>query len=288
LPKINAVVKILGEKLLSVVEMTAMPGQWGNVGNAGDTLKQAPIPDLIDVLVASSRRVAYFDPFAFALDAPLSPMAGYARWRNDLEARRCVRPAYGRLLDLQGPRLEVGGSYRCGIGMALDAIGSNRLLWLHAGESDEDLRASLEAGLEGMGLAAALLGGVVLPDASQSPAAIARAHASVEAGDGLFTLIDPFTIRGSPWQPVLEGLALALRPGAQAIALIYTFGDHDWPSDLSPVDALCRIRRVREGPHQSAAFATQAVADGVARVLDRFAWTRADRILHGWTPIHHG
>jgi len=258
---------------LSVVEMITMPGQWGNVGNAGDTLKHAPIPDLVDVLLASSRRVAYFDPFAFALDAPLSPTVGYARWRNDLEARRCVRPAYGRLLDLQGARLGVGGSYRCGIGLALDAIGSNRLSWLLAAESDKDLRASLEAGLLGMGLAAALLGGVVLPDAGQSPAEIARARTSVEAGDGLVALIDPFTVRGSPRQPVLQGLALALRPGAHAIALIFTFGDHDWPSDLSPADPLRRIRRIREGHHQLAAFATQAVADGVARVLDRFGWT---------------
>ena len=51
-------------------------GQADNVGNAGDTLKHAPIPDLVDLLFASSTRIAYFDPFAFALDAPLAPRLG--------------------------------------------------------------------------------------------------------------------------------------------------------------------------------------------------------------------
>jgi hypothetical protein len=85
-----------------------MPNQAGNVGNAGDTLKHAPIPDLIDVLLASSGRVAYFDPFAFALSAPLADRVGYDRWFADLEGRRKFRPGYGRLLDIQGPRLARG------------------------------------------------------------------------------------------------------------------------------------------------------------------------------------
>src|SRR4051794_17136193 len=99
------------------------PGQWGNVGNAGDTLKHAPIPDLVEVLLASSMRVAYLDPFAFALEAPLAGSVGYDRWRADLDERRRVWPLYGRFLEAQEPRLVAGGTYRCGMGLALDAIG---------------------------------------------------------------------------------------------------------------------------------------------------------------------
>jgi hypothetical protein len=191
------------------------------------------------------------------------------------EARRSEWPAYGRLLDFQGPRLAAGGTYRCGIGLALDAIVPNRLSWLLAAESKPNLRRRLEAGLRGMGLAATLLGGEVLPDAGQSPVAIARAGAAVETGDRLFALIDPFTIPSCPWEPVLEGLAMALRPGAHAIAVAFTYGNplHAWPTDLSPAWQLRQISRIREGPYQLAAYATEAVADDAARVLHGFGWS---------------
>jgi hypothetical protein len=235
-------------------------------------LHERRIPDLVDVLLASSGRVAYVDPFAFALDAPLPPTVGYARWLADLEARRTVRPAYGRLLDLQRPRLAAGGRYRCGPGVALDAIGSSQLSWLLAAESDPDLRRQLEAGFRGMGLAGRLVGGAVLPDAKRCPIEIARAEALAEPGDGLFALIDPFTIRSCPWKPVLEGLALALRPGAHSIAVAFTFGHHHWAGDLSPAGQLRRVRRIREGPYQLATYATESLAKEVERVLDGFGW----------------
>ena len=68
-------------------------------------------------------------------------------------------------------------------------------------------------------------------------------------------------------------LAKALRPGAHAIAVVFTFGDHDWPSDLSPAGQLRRVRRIREGPYRLAAYATEFVAEDVARELDGFGWT---------------
>jgi hypothetical protein len=163
-----------GSRPDTFVKATNMPlCQAGIVGNAGDTLKHAPIPDLVNLLLAVSPRVAYFDPFAFALHAPLAPVVGYSRWRADLEARRSVRPSYSRLLDLQAPQLAVGGNYRCGIDLALNTIGSNRLSWLLAAERDSSLRDRLVAGLRVMGLAGKVVGGAVLPDARQSPIAIA-------------------------------------------------------------------------------------------------------------------
>jgi len=165
-------------------ETTLPATQSNNVGNAGDTLKHAPIPELIDMLLASSTRVACFDPFAFALETPLAVRVGYAGWHADLDGRRNLRPAYGRLLDIQARRLAGGGSYRCGIGLALDAISSDRLSWLLAAESDPDLRGRLEAALRGIGLTAALVDGAVLPDAGQTPVAIAKAGAAAQAGEG--------------------------------------------------------------------------------------------------------
>jgi hypothetical protein len=247
--------------------------QWGNVGNAGDTLKHAPLPDLVDVLLASSERVAYLDPFAFALDAPLAPGVGYPRWRADLEARCRARPAYGRLLALQVPRLAAGGAYRCGIGLALDAIGAGRLSWLLTAERDPGLRARLESGLRGMGLSRALVGGSVLADAGLAPTAIAAAGVAAQAGEGLLALIDPFTVRGCPWGAALDGLARAVHRGARAIALAFTYGDHAWPSDLSPADRLYRVRCLREGPFHLAAYATENLAREIRSVLDGFGWS---------------
>ncbi len=248
------------------------PIQAQNVGNRGDTLKHAPIPDLIRVLLAVAGRVTYFDPFAFALEYPLSPSVGFPRWLDDLRVRRRTWPAYDRLQDIQGPRLAAGSAYRCGIGLALDAIGPERLSWLLAAERDPGLRIRLEAGLREMGLAGSLVGGAVQPDAAGIPGTIAGAGASVQAGDGLFALIDPFTIRRCPWRAVLEGLALAIRPGAHAIALVFTSAPHDWPPDLSPAGALRRVRWIGEGPFELAVYATEALTDDVARVLDEFGW----------------
>jgi hypothetical protein len=255
-----------------------MPSQAGNVGNLGDILKHAPIPDLVDILLEAARRVACFDPFAFALGASLPPGVDVDRWLADLEALRMRRPAYGRLLEIQGPRLARGLKYRCGIGLALDAIGPDRLLWLLAAESVPVLRRRLENGLRAMGRAGALVANAVLADAAEAPAAIDRARASVKAGDGLFALIDPFNIRSCPWEPVLEGLSKALLLGAHAIALVFTFGAHDWPSELSPAGRLRRVRRIREGPYQLAACATEAMAGAVARAgRVRVDLTRPDR-----------
>jgi hypothetical protein len=124
-----------------------------------------------------------------------------------------------------------------------------------------------------MGRAGALVAGAILTDADGVPSAIAGAEASVQAGDGLFALIDPFTIRGCSWGAVLEGLAQPMRRGAHAIALAFTFGPHDWPPDLSPAGALRRVRRIGEGPYQLAVYATEALTHDVARVLDGFGWT---------------
>ncbi len=252
---------------------TTAPIQARNVGNRGDTLKHAPIPDLVRILLAASGRVAYFDPFAFALEYPLSPSVGFPRWLEDLRARQRRRRAYGGLRDIQGPRLAAGLDYRCGIGLTLDAIGPDRLSWLLVAERDPGLRARLEAVLREMGLVGSLVGGAVLPDAAGIPDAIAGAGASVQSGDGLFALIDPFTIPGCPWAAVLEGLALAMRPGVHGIALVFTFGIHDWPIDLSPAGALRRVRLIGEGPFHLAVYATEALTDVVARVLDGFGWT---------------
>ena len=77
-----------------------------------------PISELVEVSIASSTRVAYLDPFAFALEAPLAASVGYDRWRADLVERRRVWPLYGRFLEAQEPRLAAGGTYRCGMGLA--------------------------------------------------------------------------------------------------------------------------------------------------------------------------
>ena len=63
-----------------------------------------------------------------------------------------------------------------------------------------------------MGLAGSLVGGAILHDANLTPDAIATNGALVEAGEGLFALIDPFNVRNCPWEQVLEGLALAHAP----------------------------------------------------------------------------
>jgi hypothetical protein len=66
---------------------------------------------------------------------------------------------------------------------------------------------------------------------------------------------------------------MAVGPGAHAIALVFNYGSLDWPSDLSPAARLRRVRCIREGQFQLAAYATEAVAENVEHSLDGFGWT---------------
>ncbi len=250
------------------------PSQWGNVGNVGDTLKHAPIPDLIDVLGASCPVIAYLDPFAFALEAPLSPRVGLEDWRADLQARCHDWPAYKRHRELQEPRLLIGGPYRCGIGLALDAIGVNRLSWLLVAERDPALRGALETGLGRLGMGRGLVGGIVQSDAAAVPRVVDEARVSVSPGQGLFALIDPFTVASSPWAAILDGLERVLHAGGQAIVLAFNHQarDYAWPVDLTPAVGLRQIRSIREGPFHIVAYATGNLAPGVAGTLDRYGW----------------
>ncbi len=123
-----------------------------------------------------------------------------------------------------------------------------------------------------MSLTGSLVGGAVLSDAGQSGAAMIASGFAAEAGEGLFALIDPFRISNCPWECVLEGVASALRPDAHAVALAFTYGDFDWPHDLSPAGQLLRVGRIQEGPFNLAAYATPIVREDVAYVLDEFGW----------------
>jgi hypothetical protein len=46
--------------------------QDNNVGNLGDILKHAPLPDLIACLGKECDAICYVDPFAYKLNAPMS------------------------------------------------------------------------------------------------------------------------------------------------------------------------------------------------------------------------
>lgn len=131
----------------------------------------------------------------------------------------------------------------------------------------------MESGLHYLGLSSVIAVGGVFRNASELPTAAARMNVVAGAGEGLFALIDPLRLNRCPFDKVLERLAGVIRPEVHAIALVFTYGDLDWPVNLSPAERLCRVGRLRNASFYLAAYATQRVARDTARVLDRFGWS---------------
>jgi 23S rRNA A2030 N6-methylase RlmJ len=251
--------------------------QYNNVGNLGDIIKHAPLPDLLDPLLDDYSPVAYLDPFAFEVEAPLNKSrGGYNRWLRELNSLRKEHPAYGRYHDIQNSRLERGVAYRCGTGMILDTIrrhGSDRLRWALLAESDQTTRSKLENSLCRMEVATNLVGNAVADQADGIYQIALQECMEVPAGQSLFALIDPFRVTDPPWKTILLTIKQVMRPDARGVAIVFDYQRlGGWPLALDPAAVFKRVARIRNGPYNLAAYATDSIASDVTGVLRTYGW----------------